>query len=370
MSINKHDKNTPFPAKLIKKTLLSQEGSTKRTYHLTLDLTGSDLKYHPGDAIGVYPHNLSSDVDELLLSMHASGSEEVSDPRSLSKMPLRTFLLTKANLSRVTPKLLKMLVPSLAEGDNEKRKHYIETHDVLDVFREHKNSTCSLDELVSAFSPLLPRFYSIASSQSTSNTSVDLLVATFTYEVGGKVKRGVGSHFLCETALLNETEIPIYIQGTSSFTLPSDPHTPILMIGPGTGVAPFRAFLQERQFQKAPGKNWLIFGERSSKHDFYYEDYFKTLKRKEFLSLDTAFSRDQTEKIYVQHRLEEKGESVWKLMEQGGVVYICGDARHMAKDVVAALHRIVEEKGKHSTEEAKAYIKTLRQEKRLKMDVY
>jgi sulfite reductase (NADPH) flavoprotein alpha-component len=246
------------------------------------------------------------------------------------------------------------------------RHDFIENHDLIDFFEMHP-PTLPLQELISYFAPLLPRFYSIASSPLVSPNKVDLLVATFSYKHGAKKRQGLGSDYLCETASMHTTPIHSYLHPTSHFLLPEDPQTPIIMVGPGTGVAPYRAFLQEREMQRATGENWLFFGERNQSHDYFYEVYFESLKKRGFLKLDLAFSRDQKEKIYVQHRLLEKGAQIWKALSSGAYFYVCGDAHQMAKDVTAALSSIIENHGK---EDPKTYMKTLRTEKRLLLDVY
>jgi sulfite reductase (NADPH) flavoprotein alpha-component len=180
----------------------------------------------------------------------------------------------------------------------------------------------------------------------------------------------VGSHFLCHQAAIESTPIPIYVQPSNHFTLPEDPATPIIMIGPGTGIAPFRAFLQERIASQAPGLNWLFFGERNQATDFYYADFWLELEKQGRLRLDLAFSRDQKEKIYVQHKLLEQKKSIWNWIEKGAMLYVCGDAEEMAKDVEWALKEIVQEEGKMIEEDARKFLKTMRAEKRYLLDVY
>ncbi|NGX51324.1 MAG: Sulfite reductase [NADPH] flavoprotein alpha-component [Chlamydiae bacterium] len=335
MGLTETTRKNPFPAKITERTLLNKEGSTKRTYHLTLDLTGSDISYKVGDSLGIFPENPSNQVKKLLNALKKTGQEEITDPRSGSQMTLEHFFTTKANLLRIPLNL-------------------------------HETP---LQEILSSFAPLLPRFYSIASAPSRATHTVDLLIATFSYMHEESEQEGITSKFLTETAELHTTPIYIFHHPTPSFTLPT-PETPILMIGPGTGVAPYRAFLQERERENAPGENWLIFGERNRTIDFYYESFFRSLQKKEFLRLDLAFSRDQKEKVYVQHKLLEKAPDIWQLIQSGGTVYICGDASRMAKDVTAALHTIAENQGNLSPLEAKHFIKKMRRDKRLLMDVY
>lgn len=366
--MTEYNKDNPFPAKITERYVLNKEGSTKQTYHVTLDLSGSGIAYKPGDAVAVYPENSEEDVNSLLNALNLSGNEEVIDPRSGGSFSITHFLKTKTNLIRITTPLLKLVGdPSLLEDQNkEARTDFISRHDLIEFFQLHP-PTIPLQELISYFAPLLPRFYSIASSPKVLPDAVDLLVATFTYEHGKKKRQGLGSHFLCHTALMHETPVYTYHHPTSHFVLPSESETPIIMIGPGTGVAPYRAFLQEREAEGAKGLNWLIFGERNRATDYYYQSFFESLQKKDILRLDLAFSRDQKEKLYVQHLLLKEGKHVWEALEKGAHLYVCGDARHMAKDVTAALHTLVET---HGDVDPKLYIKDLRKRKRFLLDVY
>jgi sulfite reductase (NADPH) flavoprotein alpha-component len=215
----------------------------------------------------------------------------------------------------------------------------------------------------------MPRFYSIASSPKVFPNEVHLTVAFLQYEANGQIHTGVGSHFLCCQAEVELTPVPIYVQPSHHFTLP-DPNTAMILIGPGTGIAPFRAFLQERLATQAPGLNWLFFGERNRATDFYYSDFWLQLEKQGRIRLDLAFSRDQPQKIYVQHKILEHKKSFWDWIQQGSWIYVCGDAENMAKDVDAALQQIAREEGQLSEEDARLYIKSLRTEKRYLLDVY
>ena len=366
--MTEYNKENPFPAKITERYLLNKEGSTKKTYHITLDLTGSNITYRAGDAIAIFPENPPKDVNALLEALEKSGNEEVMDPRSGGVMTFEHFLKTKVNLIRIPIPLLKQAGdPKLLKGEaKQARAQFIATHDLIDFFEMHPTDL-PLQELISYFAPLLPRFYSIASSSAVSPNAVDLLVATFSYKQGKKERQGLSPHYLCHGASMHSPSIHTYLHPTPHFLLPEDPATPIIMIGPGTGVAPYRAFLQEREAQNASGENWLFFGERNQATDYYYKAYFESLKKKGFLSLDLAFSRDQSGKYYVQHRLLEKGNDIWSLLNSGAYLYVCGDARHMAKDVTSALSSIIQTQGK---ENPKAYLKKLRKEKRFLLDVY
>lgn len=369
--MTEYNKSNPFPAKLLERKLLNQEGSTKQTYHLKLDLSTSQISYEPGDAIGIFPENPPAVVDSILKALKKTGKEEVVDPRTNATLSLKHFLLTKSNLIRITlPMLQQFPELQLLIENKDARKEFIENHDLEDLLTQHPNPNISLQELVSYISPMLPRFYSIASSQRETPNSVDLLVVTFQCKQGGKMRWGLGSSFLCDQAKVGKTLVPMYHHPNATFKIPEEKTSPMIMIGPGTGVAPYRAFLQERLAQKASEKNWLFFGERMRAYDFYYEDYFTDLEEAGFLRLDCAFSRDQEEKVYVQHLIQKQASDVWKWIQDGAYIYICGDARHMAKDVTATLHDIVAEKGNYSDQEAKDFIRQMRQEKRFLLDVY
>lgn len=371
--MTEYNKNNPFPAKIEARTLLNQKGSTKNTYHLTLSLAGSNIQYQPGDALGIFPENPTSVVNTILKALNKSGSEEIVDPRSQATLTFKQFLLTKANLLRITLPMLKQFkeLSHLTHDEAKKeRLTLIENHDVEDLFLKCAAPDAPLQELVSYFSPLLPRFYSIASSQCLDPNFVDLLIVTFSCKKGDKIRQGLGSQFLCEFAKPLETPIPTYLHPNATFKLPEDPTLPIIMIGPGTGVAPYRAFLQQRLETDAKGKNWLFFGERQRAYDFYYESFFTDLAKRDFLRLDCAFSRDQESKVYVQDLLQKEGVDIWKWIQDGAMIYVCGDAHRMAKDVTATLHDIAAKEGNLSDQDAKNFIRQLRKDKRLLLDVY
>ncbi|MEM8727601.1 MAG: sulfite reductase [Chlamydiota bacterium] len=366
--MTEYNRENPFTTKITQRYLLNKKGSTKKTYHITLDLTGSNITYRAGDALAILPENLPEEVDIFLEALNKCGNEKITDPYSGNTLPLKDFLRTKVNFNRIPAILLKETGDRklVVEDDKEARAQFIAKHDLVEFFQLYPINL-PRQQLISYLPPLLPRFYSIASSPNVHPDTVDLLVATFSYKRGMKEKQGLGPHYLCHIAALDTTPIDAYLHPTSHFLLPQDPAIPIIMIGPGTGVAPYRSFLQEREAQNASGKNWLFFGERNQATDYYYESYFESLKKKDFLSLDLAFSRDQSEKCYVQHRLVEKGDEIWSLLSSGAYLYICGDARHMAKDVTCALHSIIET---HGSQDGKSYLKSLRKEKRLLLDVY
>lgn len=348
-----------FSSLLLERALLNP-GSTKKTYHLSLSTGDSSLAFQPGDSIGILPSNAPSLVSQILEWLKISPSLPICDPKTGQSLSIETFLSTKANLSKITTKLRQALHLESAPAELD-----IET-----ALSLASPQSLSPQQLISYFLPLMPRFYSIASSRLVHPHEIHLLVAFLQYPIGGTFKAGVGSHFLCELAKPLITHIPIYVQPAKSFRLPQDPKTPIILIGPGTGVAPFRAFLQERLASKHPGKNWLFFGERNRAFDFYYKDFWDELVHQKRLRLDTAFSRDTEEKCYVQHRIWNLREEIWDWMEQGAIIYVCGDASQMAKEVEATFVRLFMEK-KHLDEAgARALFKAFRHEGRYLADVY
>jgi sulfite reductase (NADPH) flavoprotein alpha-component len=350
----------PFPAKIKDRFSLTKSGSTKSTYHITLDMTGAGISYKVGDSIGIYAPNDPAIVDRILQGFKLDPLTPLSHPRTGHAFTLKDYLETQANLARVTTPLMRQFDPAIDPA----------TLDVLDLAQKYGQLPCTPVQLISMLSPLLPRFYSVASSQLLHPEEVHLLVTLTTFQHGDELRYGVASHFLCHRAQEQQTHIPCYVQPTPHFTLPSAHDTPIIMVGPGTGVAPFRAFLQERLHHQAPGKNWLFFGERNQKTDFFYEDYWQSLTEQNKLTLDLAFSRDQATKLYVQHKLLEKGAQIWSWLEEGAHFYVCGDADPMAKEVESALLQICTSHGALPPDKAQAYLKELRRTKRYLADVY
>lgn len=351
-----YSRTHPYLARIKERTLLTGPTSTKKTYHIVLDISDSNLLFRVGDSIGVLPTNDPVLVDRIIQGIGATGKEEIFDARSNTTGPFREYLLHKANISRVNGALAKLF-------HLEKS-----TETVLELIERHKPQI-SPSELCKPLMPLMPRFYSIASSPKVFPDEIHLTVAFVQYEANGHVHTGVGSHFLCQLSKVESTSIPIYVQPSHNFTLP-DPNASIILIGPGTGIAPFRAFLQERLAIQAPGLNWVFFGERNRASDFYYADFWTELEKQGRIRLDLAFSRDQAEKIYVQHKMLEQKKSLWDWIQQGSYIYVCGDAEEMAKDVDAALQKIACEEGGLSEEDARKTIKSLRTEKRYLLDVY
>ena len=358
------DRNNPALATVEERYPLTGPGSSKCTFHVRLKLHGNAPPFSPGDSIGILPSNNLEQIDHLLDLMGYSGQESIIDPRSEITLSLSKYLVEKANIVRLTPALVRLA------GQATLSSQELKEQDPLIFLKSISPKAFPLDRLPSCFSPLLPRFYSIASSPLLHPDAIDLTVAVLTFKVGQETRQGVASHFLCTQAEVGETPIPFYVQPSRHFALPQELHANLIMVGPGTGVAPFRAFLQERMHLKSTGQHWLFFGERHEEHDFFYKDYWHSVVEKERLRLSTAFSRDQRERRYVQHLMEAHGEELFEWLETGGYFYVCGDAKEMARDVSHALHGLVARHGNLSDEGAKAYIKSLKASGRYLTDVY
>ena len=330
-------KSNPFPAVLKTNRVLNAPASAKETRHLEIVLEGSGLEYEVGDALGVVPSNCPDFVREILDAAGLDGEEAVTAPDG-TEMPLRLALLQKFDLKP----FLADLPPKAA----------------------------SATQFVAPLRKLQPRLYSISSSLKAHPGEVHLTVAVVRYELNGRARKGVCSTFFADR-VGPETKVPVFVHKSPSFKLPPDGSRPIIMVGPGTGVAPFRAFLEERRAIAATGKNWLFFGDQRAAYDFLYREELEAMKNDGLLArLDTAFSRDQEQKIYVQDRMLENAGEIWSWLQEGGYFYVCGDAKRMAKDVDAALHKIAETAGGLSVEQAADYVKQLKSEKRYLRDVY
>ena len=372
-----YDRRNPFLSKIISRALLNKPGCTRETWHFVLDLQGSDMEYTPGDSVGIIPENDPKKVEKIIQALAAKGTEEIDDGKG-QKYTFRDYLLRKANLAHPTKKLFQEIAAvkkdafeKLLEKENEEAlKLYLAQVDVEELVSEQQvqfepTIFCKL------LAPLLPRLYSIASAKSCVGHEVHLTVARARYHIDSKERRGICSHFLCDLANENEASIPLYLQPTRDFCLPQNDATPIIMIGPGTGVAPFRAFMQERISRDAPPRKcWLFFGFLNLKNDFFYEECWYAMVNSGMLSVYVAFSRDQEEKIYVQDRMWQKREEFWQWLTNGAVIYVCGDASRMAKDVDHMLHTIAQSEGKLDEIGARDFVKALRLEKRYIKDVY
>jgi sulfite reductase (NADPH) flavoprotein alpha-component len=358
---------------------LSGPGSAKDTRHFELDLTGWGLSFEVGDSVGVCPSNDPELVDEIIRTLGFTGDEEVPRPKG-EPTTLREALLRDYSITQPTPKFLKAIAqrasaaPTLHYLLAPDRKHDLQTYlwgmEVIDFLIEHPSVRFTPEEFVGLLPKLQPRLYSVASSLKAYPDQVHLIVDVVRYESHGRLRKGVASTFLAERA--NGVPVPVFPSVAKHFHLPEDPDTPIIMVGPGTGVAPFRAYLQERKATGAKGKSWLFYGSQHEKCDFAYREDFEAFIKEGILTrLDCAWSRDQPQKIYVQHKMMENAAEIWRWIDQEGAhFFVCGDARRMAKDVDATLRKIVQEQGGKTLEQANEYVENLKREKRYKRDVY
>ena len=373
------NRNNPFPARLIVNRKLNSAGSAKDTRHLEISLDRSGLNYEVGDALGVMPVNCPALVNDLLQALGCDGEEAVSDARG-RETSLRQALLTSYQITQPSTDLLRLL--SERPGDAKLKSlldparraaldKFLDGREVIDFLLNFPSIKFTPADFVALLSRLQPRLYSIASSLKAHPGEVHLTVAVVRYERHGRRRQGVCSTFLAERVEINQTPLPVFVQPSHGFRLPSHGNRPVIMIGPGTGIAPFRAFLEERRAIGANGRNWLFFGDQCQAHDFLYREELEAMLAGGTLTrLDTAFSRDQSEKIYVQHRMLENAGEFWTWLEGGAHVYVCGDARRMAKDVDTALHEVIRKAGGKSPEQAAEYVQKLKTGKRYQRDVY
>jgi len=358
------NRKTPYFATLSERKLLSGPGSTKKTYHISLKINSKELDYHPGDSIGVIPLNDTSLIEKTLDVLNISKTDK-NHIETLQKVNICTG--TKKLIEDIARKNQSKELETLLKN-KEALKEYFNSNHVWEILKSYPTSF-SIDEFASLLKPMLPRFYSIASSNKAVENEIHLLVADNTYLLKGEIFHGIGSNYLCNLSNIND-KIAIYVQKSPHFKLPDLPETPIIMIGPGTGVAPFKAFLQERTALCSSTKNWLFFGERNKNHDYYYQRYLEDLKSNNNLDLDLAFSRDQANKIYVQDLILEKGQKFFSWIQNNATIYVCGDAKQMAKSVEKAILDVFQKHGQMTEEESKAFLKELRRSKRYLCDVY
>ena len=359
----------PITVKLVSNTLLSKAGSNKETRHYVIDLADTGLSFHPGDCFGVYPENCPEEVAAVVAALGGEAAAQVTwdgETRSLSDVLTRS-----ACLNSVSMKLVELLAQSegpakaALDGDPEALSTWMSERLVLDALQAHASAALDAQAVVSTLRPMQPRLYSVANSPAQHPNEVHFTVETTRYRAHDRDIKGVASCWLAERA--HETGIPIYLQANPAFRLPGA-DTPVIMVGPGTGVAPFRAFLQERKGSGATGKNWLFFGHQHEDRDFLYQDELTGFVDDGTLAeLTCAWSRDTDRKVYVQHKLLERADEVWQWLEAGAAVYVCGDASGMAPGVHAALIELVEARGVADGEQ---FLKDLEQANRYQRDVY
>jgi sulfite reductase (NADPH) flavoprotein alpha-component len=378
-----YDKNNPFPARLVDRRRLSSAASQKDTQHFSVSLAGSGLTYKCGDSLGVFPTNNPAAVAALLRAAGFTGDEAVTIPKDPAPIALREAWAKRVALNGPTYKFVQLLhdrataadqkealAARLAEADPEKKKAWLEQREFVDLFEEFPSARPSAQEVVELQRKLMPRLYSISSAPSRYPDEIHLTVAVVRYETNGRPREGVCSSYLADRARMEQPDLPIFV-AESHFGLPADDNVPVIMVGPGTGVAPFRSFVMDRATRGAKGPNWLFFGDQRKEHDFLYADEWAAYLASGALTrLDTAFSRDQAAKVYVQDRMRENAAELWKWIQQGAYFYVCGDAKRMAKDVDAALHAIVSEQGGMTPEAAVDWVKQFKKDGRYQRDVY
>ncbi len=379
-----YSRKNPFMAHLTEHRLLTSEGSEKDTRHFVLNISASGLTYQPGDSLGAFANNAPPLVDELIQELGFAPQASVTNPEGQT-VPFREALLHNYVLNRANRKIMFGLSAIIPQGEQRNRLmelvdtetlmgEYIFSRDYVDILREFDEARFeSPQAFLAQLSPVTPRLYSIASSQTLYPNEVHLCIAVVRYETHGRQKTGFCSGFFADHSNIRLPNIPVYVQPSKTFRLPEDGATDIIMLGAGTGIAPYRAFLQERVHRGATGRHWLIFGEQRQSCDFLYgNEWLNYHKSGALHRLDLAFSRDQTEKIYVQHRLKENAKEFWSWLQNGACFYVCGDARRMAKDVHQALIEIAQEQGGMTPEGAAEYVNQtlMKAEKRYLRDVY
>ncbi|WP_421210962.1 assimilatory sulfite reductase (NADPH) flavoprotein subunit [Aeromonas enteropelogenes] len=368
---SQYHKENPFPAKLSVNQKITGRHSTKDIRHIEISLEESGIRYQPGDALGIWFDNDADLVGEVLALAHLSG-DEATARGSLREVLSRELELTRLHGGFITG--LAEISDNAAlkdlAGDKAQVNALVASAQVVDVLKRFP-TTLSAEQLLGLLRPLTPRLYSIASSQSEVEEEVHLTVGVVRYpQEDGTVRSGAASSYLADR-LAEEAEVRVFVEHNDNFRLPQNPDTSVIMVGPGTGIAPFRAFLQEREAQGAEGKNWLFFGNPHFTQDFLYQVEWQRYVKSGLLSkISLAFSRDQANKIYVQDRLREAGLELYQWLEAGAHFYVCGDANHMAKDVQEALLDVIAEHGQKSREEAEEYLSELRRAKRYQRDVY
>lgn len=368
---SQYDKANPFPARLSVNQKITGRDSTKDIRHIEISLEESGLTYQPGDALGVWFDNDADLVGEVLALAGRSGDEATAHG-SLREVLTRNLELTRLHGGFITGLAEISGNAALKDlaGDKAQVNALVASAQVVDVLKRFPTEL-SAEQLTGLLRPLTPRLYSIASAQSEVEEEVHLTVGVVRYpQEDGTVRSGAASSYLADR-LAEDAEVRVFVEHNDNFRLPANPDTPVIMVGPGTGIAPFRAFMQERETQGAEGKNWLFFGNPHFTQDFLYQVEWQRYVKSGLLSkISLAFSRDQANKIYVQDRLREAGLELYQWLEAGAHFYVCGDANHMAKDVQEALLDVIAEHGHKSREEAEEYLSELRRAKRYQRDVY
>jgi sulfite reductase (NADPH) flavoprotein alpha-component len=374
----KYTRNQPFQCRVLVNELLTGAGSEKETRHVELSLE-EGMTYLPGDAVGIIPENRPAAVSEVLEALKMTGDERVLDHYKV-EISLEEAVRTRLAIGKLTrgavgqyAKLSPGLdgLKDLVGPDNKARaEEYCWGREFVDLATEYPGVITNPQQLFTVLARLTPRMYSIASSQKAHPTNVQTTVRVVRYDAHGRERQGLASGHLGERADVGAT-LPIFLHANQNFRLPEDSSAPVIMIGPGTGIAPFRSFLEEREALGETGDNWLFFGEQRAQLDFLYREQLETMHKKGVLkNLDTAFSRDQARKIYVQDRMQEKAAELYEWLERGAYFYVCGDATRMAKDVETALLDVIAKGSNGTLEHAAEYLANMKKQKRYQRDVY
>ena len=379
-----YSRKNPFLAELTGHDRLTKPGSQKDTRHFVVNLTGSGLSYTPGDSLGAFGRNSPELVDEVIALLGFNGGSAVNDPKG-QPTTLRQAMVRDYTINRANRKMMAALAERIPQGEQRNRlmelvdnsdalSEYIDTRDYVDILKEFDEARFqSPAAFLSQLSPVVPRLYSIASSLQAHPNEAHLCITVVRYETHGRAKKGLASGFFADHSDMFVKNIPVYMQESRTFRLPKDGSKDIIMCGPGVGLAPFRAFIEQRVLDGATGRNWLFFGEQHQATDFLYGDELMAYHQKGKLHrLELAFSRDQSYRIYVQHRMMDAANELWSWLQRGAYFYVCGDARHMAKDVHQALIDIAQKEGGLSPEAAAEYVNItlMKTEKRYLRDVY
>jgi sulfite reductase (NADPH) flavoprotein alpha-component len=372
-----YNRKNPFPAKMRVNRIVTSLDSSKETRHYEISIAGSGLSYEAGDALCVIPNNCPELVANIIKALGCTGSEQ--EPVASELMSLSDALQSHFEIKLPSKELVEEIAKRsgdqelnniLSSGDKDQLSNYLWGRDTLDLLLQFPNAEFSAAEFIALLKPLQHRAYSISSSGKAHPDTVHLTVASVRYDAHGRDHKGVCSTYLADL-VGEETDVRVFFTPNNNFRVPNDNSLPMIMVGPGTGIAPFRAFLQEREFRKANGKNWLLFGDRNASTDFIYREEIEAMQSSGLLTrLDLAFSRDQEEKIYVQDRMKQSGAELWAWLEQGGYFFVCGDAYRMAKDVDKALHEVIQQHGNKTLLEAVDYVNQLKKDKRYVRDVY
>ncbi len=373
----KYTRNSPYQSRMLRNERMTDPLSEKETRHIELALE-QGMEYTPGDAVGIVPENRASEVADVLAALKMRGDERVLDHYKV-EISLEEALRTRLALGKLTRSSViqyAKLQPDaelqmLAQPENRaKAEEYIYGREFIDLVREFPSGIVDPQKLFTVLGRLTPRMYSIASSQAMVQDAVHTIVRVIRYHTHNRDRQGLASGHLGERAPVDAT-MPIFLHANNNFRLPEDSETPVIMVGPGTGIAPFRAFLQHRKAHGHTGKNWLFFGDQRRESDFLYREDLEGMHQDGTLTrLDLAFSRDQAKKIYVQDRMRENADELYRWLERGAYFYVCGDANRMAKDVDVALLDAIA-KGQNATpDEAQAYLAEMKKAKRYQLDVY